>query len=384
MQPADIARIFDVGTPLKRKSMFLFGPRQVGKSWLIRHVLEDVKVYNLLDNAVLLKLSLNPGLLSEQCTEKGQVVVIDEIQKLPELLDQVQLLIEERRQKFLLTGSSARKLKKSGVNLLGGRASTKYLHPFSWVELDSHFDLERALQYGLLPPIYFSESPYEDLCDYAGTYLKEEVIAEGASRNLPAFSRFLEVAALSSGELVNFANIAGDSQVAVSTVREYYQVLEDTLIGRQLPSWTGSKKRKAISRAKFYFFDIGVSRALQGKRSLEKNSSDFGVALEHYILHEIWCYLDYRMPVDYRLSYWRSTSGMEVDFIIGDEVAVEVKASSNIQERMLKGLRALAEEKSHKRYITVCLEDARRTVGGVEIMPIREFLEELWNGKIVR
>ena len=307
--------------------------------------------------------------------------MIDEIQKLPVLLDEVQLLIEERGIRFLLTGSSARKLRRGGVNLLGGRAATAALHPFVSKELDS-LDLMRALRFGLLPPVYFSEAPEADLADYAGTYLREEIAAQGLTRNVPAFSRFLEVAALCNGRQINFTKISNDAQVARSTVQEYFAILKDTLLAFELPAWQRTLRRKPVQIHKFYFFDGGVAHYLRGGGELRESSPAFGEAFESFIFHELRSYVDYRFgPLTEKLHYWRSKSGFEVDFILADSIAIEVKAGRHVSRQDLKGLRAIAEEKTLRRLICVSLESHGRAADGVEIMPWRQFLEHLWSGE---
>jgi predicted AAA+ superfamily ATPase len=278
----------------------------------------------------------------------------------------------------LLTGSSARKLRRGGVNLLGGRARTRHLHPLTFSELGNDFNLQRALKSGLLPAIYFSEDPGADLKAYAGTYLQQEVVAEGAARNIPAFSRFLGVAAFCNATIVNFTSVANDAQVARTTVYEYFDILKDTLIFVELPAWRQSKKRKPIVSSKYYFFDVGVLSALQG-REFRSGTPEFGEAFETYIMHELACHRDY--VSEEPLSYWRSTSGFEVDFIIGDHTAIEVKAKKNLSPADLKSLIALTEEKRLKRHLCVSLEPRRRRVGDVVILPYREFLEELARGE---
>lgn len=319
--------------------------------------------------------------MREELAASDRLVVIDEVQKLPELLDEVQLLIDERGVRFLLTGSSARKLRRRGVNLLGGRASTLRLHPFVSMEL-ADLDLMRALRFGLLPPVYLSQAPESELADYCGTYLREEVAAEGLTRNLPAFSRFLEVAALCNGQQINFENISNDAQVPRSTVQQYFEILKDTLLAYELPSWRRTVKRKPIHVHKFYFFDIGVARQLAGGGPLNETSREFGDAFESFIFHELRAYADYRLgsPGE-RLHYWRSTSGFEVDFILDDAVAIEAKAARDVPLRELSGLRAIAEEGKLKRQLCVSREPRRRTVGNIHILPWREFLDELWAGR---
>jgi len=376
-----IKRILDIESLLQRKSCFLFGPRQTGKSFLIRHTLRSAPIYNLLDPDVFLKLSYSPGRLKEELGPKDRFVVIDEIQKLPALLDLVHLLIEERGIRFLLTGSSARKLRRGGFNLLGGRVIEKHLHPFSFIELGREFNLSRALNNGLLPPIYLSDLPDEDLNAYVGTFLKEEIAAEGLTRNIPAFSRFLEVAALCNGQIINYAKIANDAQVARSTVQEYFGILRDTLIAHELPAWTRSRKRKAIGTAKIYLFDPGITRILQGRSQVNAGSPEYGHLFETFIFHELKTYCDYK-GID-ELFYWRSQSGFEVDFILAGKTAIEVKASKTIGQHDLKGLKALSDERLLKNYLLVCTEKTTRALEGITILHWETFLNNLWNGKYI-
>ena len=373
-----VDRLVDLSVLLAKKSHFLFGPRQTGKSFLIHQSLPGVRVYDLLDTSIYLALSQNPLRLSQELTPKDRMVVIDEIQRIPDLLNEVHRLIETRRIKFLLTGSSARKLRRGGVNLLGGRARTKHLHPLTYKELGKDFDLSQALTRGTLPSIYFSDDPRADLQSYAGTYLEQEIVAEGATRNVPAFSRFLKVAALCNGTIVNFTNVANDAQVPRTTVYEYFRILQDTLILHEVPAWRLSRKRKPLASSKYYFFDVGVVGMLQG-RTIRPGTPEYGEAFETYLAHELFSYRDYRTgdPV----SFWRSTSGFEVDFILGDHTAIEVKAKGNVSSQDLKTLKALAEEGKLKRYLVVSFEPRKRQVGEVTVLPWQVFLTELWNGK---
>jgi uncharacterized protein len=377
-----ITRQFDLLEATRTKSCFLFGPRQTGKSMLIRETLPaDTPVYNLLDQRVLLDLSTDPTRIRQELEAKDlrdSLVVVDEIQKLPELLDEVHLLIETRGLRFLLTGSSARKLRRSGINLLGGRARSRHLHPLSWKELGPGFDLMQALDIGLLPSIHFSDDPREDLRAYVGTYLKEEITAEGLTRNVPAFARFLEVAAACSGGMFNKTEVANDAKVPRTTVNEYFEILKDTLIGHELPAWNRSQKRKAIETSKFYLFDIGVVRALLRRPPLVPKSPDLGMALEHFLFHELQTYIDARRP-GMDLGYWRSTAQHEVDFILGGETAIEVKASASVSPRDLRGLTALGEEGIMKNLLLVCRERVPRKIGEILVLPWQDFLERLWS-----
>lgn len=372
-----VPRALDLSTALAKKSHFLWGPRQTGKSSLLHLAFPGARVFDLLDNAVFLALSKDHALLGDQVPDAASVVVIDEVQRLPSLLNEVHRLIEKRGLRFLLTGSSARRLRGGGVNLLGGRARTLRLHPLSYRELGERFDLARAIQRGLLPSIYFSDDPRADLDGYTGSYLQQEIVAEGATRNIPAFSRFLHVAALCNATIINFTKVASDAQVPRTTVHEYFEILRDTLILHEVPAWRATAKRKPIASSKYYFFDIGVASALQG-RLVAPGTPEFGPAFESWILHELVCHRDYARgdPV----SHWRSTSNFEVDFVLGDHTAIEVKAKTFVAPMELKGLRALAEEKKLKRLLCVSLEPRRRDMEGISILPWREFLDELWSG----
>jgi predicted AAA+ superfamily ATPase len=377
-EPLVIPRVLDLAGLLAKKSHFLFGPRQTGKTFLVRQALPDARMYDLLDSSVYLALSQHPGRIEEELGARETLVVIDEIQRLPDLLHEVQRLIERRRVRFLLTGSSARKLRRGGVNLLGGRARTRHLHPLSWRELGPRFDLARVAERGLLPSIYFSDDPRADLAAYTGDYLQQEIVAEGAARNVPAFSRFLRVAALCNATLVNFSKVANDAQVKRTTVHEYFAILADTLVLHELPAWRRSRKRKPLASSKYYFFDVGVVGELQG-RPFRIGTPEFGQAFETWLFHELVCHRDYVSGEP--LHHWRTTSNFEVDFIIGDHTAVEAKATEHVSANDQRGLRALAEEKALRRYLCVSLERRRREVAGVVILPWPEFLERLWSGE---
>ncbi len=373
-----IPRVLDLPALLQRRSHFLLGPRQTGKTTLIRRRLPTVRVYDLLDTSVYLALSQHPDRIAQELGPDDRVVVIDEIQRLPDLLNEVHRLIESRGIRFLLTGSSARKLRRGAINLLGGRARIHYLHPLTSQELGDRFDLPRAVERGLLPSIYFSDDPRADLAAYAGLYLQQEVVAEGATRNVPAFSRFLKVAAHCNGTIVNFTNVASDAQVARTTVYEYFEILKDTLVLHELPAWRKTSKRKPLASSKYYFFDVGVVGCLQG-RTFRPRTPEFGEAFETFLMHELVSYRDYVSGEP--LYYWRSTSGFEADFILGDHTAVEVKAKETVSPQDIKSLRVLAEEKRLKRYLCVSLEPRTRKIGDVTVLPYRTFLKALWSGE---
>lgn len=375
-----VARKLDIASVLKNKSCFLFGPRLCGKTSLVRETLPDAHVFDLLSGDTFTRLARNPGYIGETCGD-GRPVVIDEIQKMPSLLDEVHRLIEERSLRFLLTGSSARKLRKGGVNLLGGRARVRNLHPFSAAELGASFDLDWALNHGLVPGIWDSDDPNEDLAGYVSLYLEQEIMQEGATRNLPAFSRFLEVAALSNGGQINYQAIASDAQIARSTIQEYFKILKDTLLAREVPVWRKGRSRKTVETAKFYLFDTGVTRRLQGRRELAPGTAEYGHAFETWILHELVSYADV-FRRDAEIAYWRTRTNLEVDFVVDGEVAIEAKTTRNATKDDLRGLRAIGEEGTFRHRILVSCEPRLRMVEGIAILPWREFIDQLWAGNL--
>ncbi len=373
-----IPRTLDLSAKLALHSCFLFGPRMTGKSTLIRETLRDAVIFDLLSSDDFFPLIANPKSLENAILQDTEIVVIDEIQKAPQLLDEVHRLIETRKVRFLLTGSSARKLRRGGVNLLGGRAGTIHFHPLLARELGDDFNLGRALRYGTLPFVYMSEEPRQTLRNYVGTYLQEEIAAEGSVRNLPAFARFLDLAAHCNATIVNFANLASDAQVPRTTVHGYFEILRDTLILFELPALRQVSRRKPTVKSKYYFFDIGVATAIQ-KQGSHRLMQREGFSFETWLLHELRSWIDYS-DRDEKLQYWKSQSGYEVDFLIGDHTAIEVKAKSHVGNRDLRSLRALMDEHSFKNHICVCLESRSLHREGIDILPFDVFLENLWEG----
>jgi predicted AAA+ superfamily ATPase len=377
----EFKRKIDFKDEAKKKSLFLFGPRQTGKTFLLRHLFPHSLYYNLLFADVFLKLSQRPETIRETIGEGGikMPVIIDEIQKMPVLLDEVHAMIESTGATFVLTGSSGRKLRHGGANLLGGRARTRHLFPLVFPEIPE-YDFLRIVNYGSIPSIYTSDDPAEDLTSYCGNYLKEEIAAEGVVRKIESFSRFLQMAALTNGELLNFTSIASDAGVPSRTVREFFSILEDTLIGAMLPPFKLSRKRKAVSTAKFYFFDVGVANCLAGRFAIKPKTELFGKALEHLVFTELRAFLSYTK--DRReLSFWRDRFGHEVDFIIGDSVAIEVKATGLVSEKHLGNLKMLAEEIHFKHLLVVSMDSQPRRIGNIRILPLKHFLESLWAGE---
>lgn len=370
-------------------SFFLWGPRQTGKSSLLRSEFSEALYIDLLQTDVWSRLSTHPSKLRdwvEGSASKGKsFTIIDEVQKIPSLLDEVHWLIENKKKTFILCGSSARKLKRGHANLLGGRAIRKELWGLTCEELGDDFDLLQILNRGTLPSIYVSDLYSDLLRSYCGDYLKEEIMAEGLVRNLPAFSGFLEAAALSDTEVLQFQTIARDVGVSSPTVKSYFELLEDTLIGKTLQPYRKRPKRRIQITPKFYFFDVGIVNHLAKRKLIELKSEAIGKAFENWVFHELQCHRSYRNP-DLELSYWRLSSGIEVDFILNDlEAAIEVKAVTRVHSDHLKGLRELAKEHPQcGRRIVVSLEaHSSRTEDGIEIMNYREFLEQLGKGEII-
>ncbi|MEW6186169.1 MAG: DUF4143 domain-containing protein [Thermodesulfobacteriota bacterium] len=372
-------RLFKLNLP-HGKSAFLWGPRKVGKTYWISHMLSGVEIIDLLKTDVLAEYITRPALLRERYQNHKGLIVIDEIQKIPALLDEVHWLIENRKLSFLLTGSSARKLRRGHANLLGGRAWRRIMTPLSYLEV-SGFDLERIMVSGLLPPHFLSPDPIEDLRSYVADYLKEEIIAEALTQNMPAFNEFLKVAAITSSELINYVNIARESGVSHRVVRTYFDILEDTYLGFRIPPWKKSKTRRMIATEKFYFFDVGVANYL-ARRQPKIGSPEFGKAFEHYILMELKAYQAYRNP-EMTITFWRTSTGREVDFILDDKaLALEVKGTSRIHEGDCGSLMALLDDGPVKKCCLVCLEkQPRQLTKNIESIPWQMFIERLWNGE---
>ncbi len=365
------------------ESLFLWGARQTGKSTLLKSLFPDALWFDLLLSDTFLRFKTSPEQFREVVlARENEIVIVDEIQKIPELLDEVHWLMVNHSVRFILSGSSPRKIIRSGSNLLGGRALRYELYPLTSAEIPD-FDLLRALNQGMLPRHYLSENPKKLIEAYIGNYLKDEIMAEAKIRNINAFAQFLEAAAFSNGEMVNYSNIATDCGVSHNTVKEYFQILEDTLLGRFLPSFQKRPKRRVILSPKFYYFDLGITNRLLKRGEIEPRSESFGHAFEHFIYQELYAHSKYSEK-DYPIYFWRTTSQLEVDFILGDhEVAVEVKGTHNVQSRHLKGLKSFAEEYTVKKSIIVSDDPLERVIGDITVMPWRIFLQRLWNEEII-
>ena len=373
-------RHLDLKSTLQSRSAFLLGPRGTGKSTLYHDGFPESRTYDLLDERVYHSLLSNSSVLEQENPGHDQLIIIDEVQKLPKILDEVQRLIFKNNHRFLLTGSSARKLKRGGANLLGGRARELHLFPLVSKEIPD-FNLEFFLNRGGLPSVYLSSEPLDDLKSYISLYLREEVANEALTRRVDAFARFLDVMALNNGEELHFQNLSNDSGVQVKTLQNYVEILEDTLLGFQVPPFEATRKRKAITRSKFYLFDIGVTRILAKRGEVTQGSELFGKVFEHFIVLETRAALSY-FKNDLPVQYWRTKTGFEVDMVLGDSHAFEIKASDQITERHLKGLKALREEKKIKKFSVISFVPNRRVIDGIEIIPWKDYLEMLWGNEI--
>lgn len=366
------------------ESLFLWGARQTGKSTLLKKLFPDSLWFDLLQTDVFERLYKKPSLLREivAAIQPDQPVVIDEVQKIPALLDEVHGLIENQHTRFILSGSSPRKIIRTQANLLGGRALRYELFPLVSREIPD-FDLLRALNNGLLPRHYLADEPDQMISAYIGNYLRDEIMAEARLRNVASFSRFLEVAAFSNGEMVNYSNIASECGISAPTVKEYFQILEDTLTGRFLPSFQKRPKRRVIQAPKFYYFDVGIVNYLLKRGKIVMGSEAFGNAFEHFIYQEIYAHSNYS-GLRYPVYYWRTASQLEIDFVLGDhEVAIEVKSTANAIPRHAKGLKKFTEEYSVKTQLLITNDPFPRQMGDCLVLPWQIFLQRLWAGEII-
>ena len=383
----NIRRILNIDLP-QGQSTFLWGPRKTGKSTYLKDIFPQSLSYDFLKTDLVLEFAKRPSLLREQILAKDAVflkhpIILDEVQKVPQILNEVHWLIENRGLSFILCGSSARKLKRGKANLLGGRAWRYEMFPLVTAELED-VNLLRVLNHGMIPDHYLRDNYQKSLSGYVRDYLKEEVFAEGLTRNIPAFARFFDAVGYMHGELTNYSNIARDCGVDAKTVKEYYQILVDTLLGRIVEPFKRRQSRQIITKApKFYLFDVGVAGAMTKRHISEERGELFGKAFEHFIFTEIAAHSSYK-ELDYRINYWRTRAGYEVDFVLGEgEVAIEVKGQSSVGNRDMRPLKAFLEEYAAKKALVVCNEKEKRVVGKIRVMPWRRFLEELWEGRII-
>lgn len=374
-----ISRIIQLNKELDG-SIFLFGARQTGKSTILRQQFPNSIFIDLLDTKIKGRLQQHPSLLYETLKDKpeGTLVIIDEIPEVPELLNEVHRLISEYNLLFILCGSSARKLKRKGHNTLGGRALPVFLYPFVSAEIPD-FDIDRAALYGLIPSHYLAKNPWVRLSAYIDVYLKEEIKEEALVRNLAAFQRFLEVAAITDGEIVNNNNIAQECGVSATTVNSYFDILEDTLIGYRIPAFSKVIQRRLVQAPRFFYFDVGVVNHLLHRKELLRGTPAYGHAFEHLVIQELIAYLHYTHS-DEKLSYWRTYTGIEVDAVIGDaRVAIEIKSAEEVMNKHLKGLKVFGEEYPQSRRMLVSLDVFNRHIGDIECIYVMDFFRLLWS-----
>ncbi|MFO7547034.1 MAG: DUF4143 domain-containing protein [Trueperaceae bacterium] len=372
--------------PPGTETFFLWGPRQTGKSTLMRQAYPEALWIDLLRSEEYRRYLQNPEFLrGELSARRVSQVVIDEVQKVPELLDEVHWLLENSGVQFALCGSSARRVRRGGANLLGGRAVRRELLGLTAREIGDEFHLDRLLNHGYLPRTYLSERPNRILNAYVSDYLKEEIAAEAVVRNVPAFADFLTTAALGDTEPVNFSNIARETGVSSHTIKSYYEILVDTLLGRWLPAYRRRPKRRVTVAPKFYFADVGVVNHLARRGPVSPRSELYGKAFENWVHHELSAANAYSEAYT-SLSYWRLSTGTEVDFIVNDMgVAIEAKATARVTDHHLKGLRELAADHPEVgQRVVVCLEPSlRQTSDGILILPASEFVQRLGEGELI-
>ena len=384
-----IKRLLNIHLP-PGQSAFLCGPRKTGKSLYLKKRFPDSLIFDFLKTDLFIEISRNPALLRERILSKGKKIlenpiILDEVQKVPQVLDEVHWMIENKGLRFILCGSSARKLKRGHVNLLGGRAWRYEMFPLVTEELNK-IDLLHSLNHGMIPSHYLQDDQdcRRSLKAYIQDYLKEEVFDEGLTRNIPAFSRFFESFGYSHGELTNYSNIARDCGIDSKTVKEYYQILIDTLLAVRIGPFKKKQARNIITKApKYYLFDVGVANYLRKQRIEVERGIEFGKSFEHLVLMEILAYRSYSGK-DFNINFWRTKTGLEIDFILSDgEIAIEVKGTDRIDIRDFRTLSAFSEEYLPKRILIVCNEKEKRLHDRTEVLPWNIFFHELWAGDIL-
>ena len=376
-------RIFDVENRLD-EAMFLFGARQTGKSTLLKERFPKAIYIDLLKSDVRNRFKQHPEEFRESLLRypPETLVIVDEIQKVPDLLDEVHWLMVEKGLWFVLSGSSARKIKKSGANNLGGRAIPETLFPLVSAEIPD-FDIERAVQNGMIPRHYMVANARNRMRAYIDLYVKEEIIEEALVQNVDEFIRFMEVAAIMDGEILNYENVASDCGVSANTVKAYYKILVDTLLGFEVPAYRKVIKRKLYKSPRFYYFDIGIANHLTKRYQLAPKTPEYGHAFEHLIIQEIVAYLAYTNS-DEELSYWHTYENIEVDAIIGDaRVAIEIKSTDHVDHDDKKGIMEFAKEHPNAKQILVSRDRISRRSGNVDLYYVTDFFKALWAGEII-
>ncbi len=376
-------RIFDIENRLD-EAMFLFGGRQTGKSTLLKERFPKAVYFDLLNSELRNRFKQNPELFRESLLRypSQTLVIVDEIQKVPDLLEEVHWLMVNKGLWFILSGSSARKIRKSGANNLGGRAIPETLYPLVSAEIPD-FDLDRAVQNGMIPRHYMVANARNRMKGYIELYLKEEIIEEALVQNVDDFVRFMEVAAIMDGEILNYENVAGDCEVSANTVKAYYKILTDTLLGFEVPAYRKVIKRKLYKSPRFYYFDVGIANYLTRRHHLASKTPEYGHAFEHLVMQEIVAYLGYSGS-DEELSYWHTYEDLEVDAVIGDaRVAIEIKSTEKVGHDHKKGLIEFAKEHPETKQILVSRDRISRRSGDVDLYYVTDFFKTLWAGEII-
>lgn len=382
-------RILNINLP-EKQSAFLWGARKTGKSTYLKEKFSESIYFDFLQTDLYISLIKRPSLLREMIfayneSQLKKPILIDEVQKIPHILDEIHWLIENKGLKFVLCGSSARKLKRGQANLLGGRAWRFNMHPLISAEI-GNIDLIKALNHGLIPVHYLQDSNDAKMSikAYVEDYLKEEIISEALVRNIPSFTRFIDAIGYCIGELISYSDIARDCGVDSKTVKEYFQILIDTLLAYRIEPFKKRQARQVITKSsKYYLFDVGVASYISRRWLTDEKGEQFGKAFEQFLLMEIIAYRSYK-NYDFDINFWRTKTGIEVDFILNrGEIAIEIKGKDNIDTRDLKNLKAFLDEYSPHRAILVCNEKIRRVSDKTEIIPWRQFLVDLWNDRII-
>ena len=376
-------RIFDIENRLD-EAMFLFGGRQTGKSTLLKERFPNAVYIDLLKSDVRNRFKQHPEEFRESLLRYSPetLVIVDEIQKIPDLLDEVHWLMVNKGLWFILSGSSARKIRRSGANNLGGRAIPETLYPLVSAEIPD-FDLDRAIQNGMIPRHYMVANARNRMRGYIDLYLKEEIIEGSLVQNVDEFVRFMEVAAIMDGEILNYENVASDCEVSANTVKAYYKILVDTLLGFEVPAYRKAIKRKLYKSPRFYYFDVGIANYLTKRYYLAPKTPEYGHAFEHLVMQEIVAYLGYKNS-DEELSYWHTYENLEVDAVIGDaRVAIEIKSTDHVDHDDKKGVMEFAKEHPDTKQILVSRDRVSRRSGDVDLYYVTDFFKALWAGEII-
>lgn len=376
-------RIFDIENRLD-EAMFLFGGRQVGKSTLLKERFPKAIYIDLLKSDIRNRFKQHPEEFRESLLRypPETLVIVDEIQKIPDLLDEVHWLMVEKDLWFILSGSSARKIKRSGANNLGGRAIPETLFPLVSAEIPD-YDLDRAVQNGMIPRHYMVANAQNRMRAYVDLYLKEEIIEESLVQNVDEFIRFMEVAAIMDGEILNYENVASDCGVSANTVKAYYKILVETLLGFEVPAYRKVIKRKLYKSSRFYYFDVGIANHLTKRYHLAPRTPEYGHAFEHLIIQEIRAYLGYTGSEE-ELTYWHTYENLEVDAVIGDaRVAIEIKSTDHVNHDDKKGVTEFAKEHPETKQILVSRDRISRRSGDVDLYYVTDFFKALWAGEII-